>query len=143
MSGWGPGGHVPLFDERGFEPPEPPPVSKAEAAAKLPWFWFLDVDEAKAFIRLFGLGQTLGFVLVLNFWIFKSPVLFWLVFPPAMVVQVLYLRVWIGLCQRAQPRLSRWQWFMSGWANPRTRHCLAVARGLVTDVAPGRDRRPA
>jgi hypothetical protein len=123
-----------LFAEHQFDWPEQPGGEKAAAREKkLPWVWFLDKGEAQQFLTLWWLWQGLSIVLGLNFWIFKNTVLAWVLGFAVLGSQAAFTAVWIPLCKRANPPLSKWQWFNGGWFNPRARHSLMVAWGLVSE----------
>jgi hypothetical protein len=120
-----------LFDERHFSWPDLPGDPEKEAG--LPWFWFLDVGEARAYLGLFTLVNLLWVGMVVSFWIMHSRTLWTVLVVPAAIAWVAYLRLWIGLCRRVRPPLPPLQWFMAGWVNRRVRHCLQLARDLVAD----------
>jgi hypothetical protein len=120
-----------IFEEHHFRWPEQP--GDPEKDARLPWFWFVDVGEARAYLALFALVNTLGSGIFVSVWILHSRTLWALLVGPATCVWLAYTWLWIGLCRRVRPPLNRRQWFMGGWLNPRVRHCVQLARELVTD----------
>ena len=120
-----------LFDERHFTWPEQKRTPKWES--KLPWVWFLDVDEARLYLRLWWIWQGLTFLVFVNVWFVHNTLAGLILLPSVIAAQLAFLRVWVPICKRADPPLGKWHWFAAGWWNPRARHCLLVARDLVME----------
>jgi hypothetical protein len=120
-----------LFEERHFSWPEQPGNPKREA--NLPWFWFTDVGEAQTYLTLWWLWQGLTFLGLMNLFFVHNLVAGLILWSSVIVSQVLFMRVWVPLCRRADPNLSKWNWFAAGWFNPRSRHCLLLAWNLVEE----------
>jgi hypothetical protein len=120
-----------IFEERHFSWPDQPGNAKREA--KLPWFWFTDVGEARTFLQLWWVWQACLWLLFINFWFVKNHVVGLALLVCTPVAQVMFMRVWVPLCQRAQPPLGKWQWFTGNWFNPRARHCLLLAWDVVRE----------
>src|SRR5438874_92231 len=112
--GWA--GGPELFEERQFRWPEQPGDPAKEA--RLPWFWFMDVGEARIYLALFTLVNVFWLGLVTSMWILHNQMLWLALAVPATLTWLAYLRLWIGLCKRVRPPLDRKQWFMAGWLNP-------------------------
>jgi hypothetical protein len=125
-----------LFDEHRFAWPEQPGDPEREAA--LPWFWFTDVGEAKTYLRLWWLLQLLGTIGFINLLFFRHLAVGMVVVTGLVCTQVAFLRIWIPLCRRAHPPLGRRDWFSASWFNPKSRHCLLVAWGMVSEGADAR-----
>jgi hypothetical protein len=114
-----------LFEERHFSWPKQP--GNAQREAKLPWVWFTDAGEAQTYLQLWWVWQWFTWLLILNFWLIKNHAFGWAMFIGAILAQAAFLRVWIPICRRASPRLGPYHWFVAGWFNTRSRHCLATA----------------
>jgi len=126
-----PQGRGALFDERGFAWPELPGNPKREA--KLPWFHFHDVDEARDYLGILGAETVLGTLLFVNWLFFKNDWIAWGLFPVLLAVQVVHHRMWVGLCKRARPQLGRWHWWMTGAFSPQRWQCVSQARSMLRD----------
>jgi hypothetical protein len=123
-----------IFAEHQFDWPEQPGSERAATKEmKLPWVWFLDKGEAQQYLTLWWIWQGMSFLFAVNLWIFKVELLKWVLLALLLASQAAFTAVWIPLCKRAEPPLGKWHWFAAGWWNPRSRHCLMVAWGLVSE----------
>jgi hypothetical protein len=125
-----PPGSGALFDEQGFAWPEPP---NPKREAKLPWFHFHDVHEARDYLWSLGVMQVLGILLLINGLFIKNPRFGWPVFLGLIVVQVVHRRIWYDLCKRASPPPGRWHKWTIGVGNLRMWQCVAQARAMLQD----------
>jgi hypothetical protein len=126
-----PPGSGALFDERGFRWPDPPGNPKREA--KLPWFHFHDVHEARDYLSSLAVMQVLGILLLINGVFIKNPRFGWPVFLGLLVVQVVHRRIWYDLCKRAVPPPARYHRWTIGVGNLRMWQCVAQARAMLQD----------
>ena len=119
----------PLFDEARFDWPVVEIDEKKEA--KLPYFTFLDRYEARAFMIVFILANSIGVIGVVNFFFIQNDALGWFSFGVTVAAHLLYLRHWIRLCKRVQPVLARKVWFSGGLHNPTSWQAMSQARAIV------------
>jgi hypothetical protein len=120
-----------LFEERHFSWPDLP--GNPEREAKLPWFWFTDVGEARTYLQLWWVWQSIAVLLFLNVWLVRNHTLGFVLLACLLASQAAFLRVWIPLCRRATPPVGRWDWFLAGWFNPKSRHCLLTAWDVIRE----------
>ena len=120
-----------LFEERHFSWPDQPGNPRREA--KLPFFWFTDVGEARQYLQLWWLWQSIGGLLFLNFWLVKNHAVGFVLLGCLVLAQTAFLRVWIPLCKRASPPPNKWDWFAANWFNPKSRHCLLMAWDVIKE----------
>jgi hypothetical protein len=121
-----PGG---LFDEHLFTPVTP--AVPARRAKHRSHFRFTDTGEARLFLHLTVATNVILLFGLTNFFTVNNPVTGITCFVAGTGAGLWHLRLWLRLCGRAYPRVSRWNTFTPGLGNPATRQCLAQARDLL------------